>query len=179
MNDGWQKLIKSKVLKPRLDRTVRPGKPQTIHFCGSFSLKDRFMGKTGIHVNRGQTSWFWEPWSNQFSRFLLPFESEPLKKKKMEEEEEETQLCWEYIMSLETLPLPSPEKHNMSLCFFFFFSLQSTSRNSLYSKTLLLGESSFKFRVWQGESMCDRVRVWEKENEKERAISQYFTINFK
>ena len=72
-------------------------------------------------------------------------------------------------MSLETLPLPSPEKHSMSLCFFFFFSLQSTSRSSLYSKTLLLGKSSFKFRVWQGESMCDRVRVWEKENEKERA----------
>ena len=50
MNDGWQKLIKSKVLKPIPNRTVRPGKPQTIHFCGSFSLKNRFMGKKQLSV---------------------------------------------------------------------------------------------------------------------------------
>ena len=36
---------KCKVLKPRPDRTVRPGKPRAAHFCGSFSLKNRSMGK--------------------------------------------------------------------------------------------------------------------------------------
>ena len=144
VNDGWQKLIKSKVLKPIPDRTVRPGKPQTIHFCGSFSLKNRFMGKKQRSVRtavRPHGSENHDQTDSHGSCFPLNLN---LKKKK---KKEETQLCWEYIMSLETLPLPSPEKHNMSLCFFFFFSLQSTSRNSLYSKTLLLGESSFKFRV--------------------------------
>ena len=33
------------VLKPRSNRTVQPKKPQTTHFCGSFSLKNRSMGK--------------------------------------------------------------------------------------------------------------------------------------
>ena len=33
------------VLKPGPDRTVPPEKPQTAHFCGSFSLKNRSMGK--------------------------------------------------------------------------------------------------------------------------------------
>ena len=47
--------------------------------------------------------------------------------------------------STSCLPLLSPEKHNMYLCFFFFFSLQGTSRSSLSSETLLLGEASFKF----------------------------------
>ena len=46
--------------------------------------------------------------------------------------------------STSCLPLLSPEKHNLSLCF-FFFSLQGTSRSSLSSETLLLGEASFKF----------------------------------
>ena len=35
----------AKVLKPGLGRTVRLGKPRIVHFCGSFSLKNRFMGK--------------------------------------------------------------------------------------------------------------------------------------
>ena len=33
------------VLKPGPDRTVPPEKPRTAHFCGSFSLKNRSMGK--------------------------------------------------------------------------------------------------------------------------------------
>ena len=37
--------MSSKVLKPEPDRMVRPGKPQTAHFCGSFRLKNRSMGK--------------------------------------------------------------------------------------------------------------------------------------
>ena len=36
---------KCKVLKPRSDRTVQPGKPRTAHFYGSFSLKNCSMGK--------------------------------------------------------------------------------------------------------------------------------------
>ena len=34
-----------KVLKPGPDRTVRPENPQTVHFYGSFSIKNRSMGK--------------------------------------------------------------------------------------------------------------------------------------
>ena len=37
--------MSSKVLKPEPDCMVRPGKPQTAHFCGSFRLKNRSMGK--------------------------------------------------------------------------------------------------------------------------------------
>ena len=37
--------MSSKVLKPEPDRMVRSGKPQTAHFCGSFRLKNRSMGK--------------------------------------------------------------------------------------------------------------------------------------
>ena len=114
----------------------------------------------GTRENHGRTSRFWEPWSNRFSRFPASVNLKLKKKKKTNKhrktKEKETQLCWEYIMSSETLPLPSPEKHNMSLCFFFFFSLQSTSRSSLYSKILLLGESSFKFRLCSPPVMC----VW-------------------
>ena len=93
------------------------------------------------------------------------------KKKNTEKQKKKKHNCWEYIMSSETLPLPSPEKQSMSLCFFFFFfSLQRTSRSSLHSKTLLFGESSFKFWlysppvmcVWQGESL--REREWERES---------------
>ena len=36
---------KTKVLKPRSNRTVRSEKLQTAHFYGSFSLKNRSMGK--------------------------------------------------------------------------------------------------------------------------------------
>ena len=32
-------------MKPRPYRMIRPGKPRTAHFCGSFSLKNRSMGK--------------------------------------------------------------------------------------------------------------------------------------
>ena len=34
-----------KVLKPGLDGTVRSGKSRTAHFCGSFSIKNRSIGK--------------------------------------------------------------------------------------------------------------------------------------
>ena len=33
------------VMKPGPDRTVRPEKPRTAHFCGSLSLKNPFMAK--------------------------------------------------------------------------------------------------------------------------------------
>ena len=33
------------VLKLGSNRTVQPEKPRTAHFCGSFSLKNRSMGK--------------------------------------------------------------------------------------------------------------------------------------
>ena len=73
------------VLKPGLDGMVRSGKPWTAHFCGSFSLKNRSMGKkqgpvriaVGPHgsQNRDQTA---------FHGSLLPFESKPKKKKKVQ-----------------------------------------------------------------------------------------------
>lgn len=46
--DTWtndQSMLQVKVFKPGPDRTVRPEKPPTVHFCGSFSIKNRFMGK--------------------------------------------------------------------------------------------------------------------------------------
>ena len=33
------------VIKPGPDRTVRPEKPRTAHFCGSFSIKNRSRGQ--------------------------------------------------------------------------------------------------------------------------------------
>ena len=33
------------VMKPGPDRTVRPEKPRTAHFCGSFSIKNRSRGQ--------------------------------------------------------------------------------------------------------------------------------------
>ena len=56
-----------------------------------------------------------------------------IKNKNTEKQKKKKHNCWEYIMSSKTLPLPSLEKHNMSLCF-FFFSLQSTSCSSLSQK---------------------------------------------
>ena len=66
------------VLKPGPDGMVRSGKPWTDHFCGSFSLKNRSMGKkqgpvwiaVGPHgsQNRDQIA---------SHGSLLPFESEP------------------------------------------------------------------------------------------------------
>ena len=35
----------NKVLKPGPDCTVRPEKPQTVHFCGSFNIKNHSKGK--------------------------------------------------------------------------------------------------------------------------------------
>ena len=35
----------AKVLKPGPGRMVRSRKPRTTHVCGSFSIKNRFMGK--------------------------------------------------------------------------------------------------------------------------------------
>ena len=87
--------MSSEVLKPEPDRMVRPGKPQTAHFCGSFSLKNCSMRKkqepvriaVGPHgsENRNKTA---------SHGSLLPFESEPLKKKKKHRKtkEKETQL---------------------------------------------------------------------------------------
>ena len=76
-------VVSYKVLKPGLDHTVWLGKPQTAHFCGSFSLKNSSMGKkqglvrtaVGPHgsENHDQTA---------SHGSLLPFEFEPLKKKK-------------------------------------------------------------------------------------------------
>ena len=77
----WFSLRKSKVFKPGLDRTVRPKKPWTVHFCGSFSIKNRSMSKkqgpvltaVGPHgsENRDQTG---------SHGSLLPIEFEPKKK---------------------------------------------------------------------------------------------------
>ena len=75
-------LVGSKVLKPGPDRMVWSGKPQTVHFCSSFSLKNRSMRKkqrsiwtaVGPHgsKNRDQTG---------FHGSLLPIKFEPKKKK--------------------------------------------------------------------------------------------------
>ena len=47
----WRKILHTgKVLKPRSDRMVRPKKPRTIHFCDSFSLKNRFTGKPWLDL---------------------------------------------------------------------------------------------------------------------------------
>ena len=136
------------VLKPGPDRTIWSEKPRTAHFCGSFSLKNWSMEKKGTRANHGRTSRFWEPWSNRFSRFPASFWIWTLKKKKNKTTQKKKKYnCWEYIMSL---------------CFFFF--LQSTSRSSLSSKTLLLGESSFKFRLCSPSVMC----VWQGESTRER-----------
>ena len=71
-------LLPSKVLKRRPNRIVRLEKSRTTHFCSSFSIKNRFIGKkqrpvrtaVGPHSseNRDQTA---------FHGSLLPFESEP------------------------------------------------------------------------------------------------------
>ena len=60
--------IHYKVLKPGPNHTIRSGKPQTAHFCSSFSLKNRSMGKkqgpmrTAVRPhsskNRERFSWF-------------------------------------------------------------------------------------------------------------------------
>ena len=81
-------LVGSKVLKPGPDRMVRPGKPRTVHFCSSFSLKNRSMRKkqgsirtaVGPHgsKNHDQTG---------SHGSLLPIEFEPKKKKKNKEKE--------------------------------------------------------------------------------------------
>ena len=60
---------------------VRPGKPQTAHFCGSFSLKNHFMGKKQGPVRtvvRPHGSQNCDQTASHSS--LLPFESEPKKK---------------------------------------------------------------------------------------------------
>ena len=77
-------------MKPGPDRIVRPEKPRTVHFCGSFSLKNRSMKKkqgpmqtaVGPHgsENRNQTA---------SHGSLLPIESEPQKKKKKKNTEKE------------------------------------------------------------------------------------------
>ena len=77
-------------MKPGPDRIVRPEKPRTVHFCGSFSLKNRSMKKkqgpmqtaVGPHgsENRNQTA---------SHGSLLPIESEPKKKKNRKGEKEE------------------------------------------------------------------------------------------
>ena len=56
-------LLCIKVLKPGLDRTVQPKKPQTGHFYGLFNMKNRSMKKKTVNrIDRGQTDWFCEPW---------------------------------------------------------------------------------------------------------------------
>ena len=73
-----EKCLITKVLKPRLNRMVRLGKPRTAHFCGSFSLKYRSMGK-----KQGPVRTAVEPHSSEnrdqtaSHGSLLPFESEP------------------------------------------------------------------------------------------------------
>ena len=79
----------TKVFKPGPDRTVRPEKPRTVHFCGSFSIKNRSMSKkqgpvltaVGPHgsENRDQTG---------SHGSLLPIEFEPKKKEKKNTEKE-------------------------------------------------------------------------------------------
>ena len=84
-----------KVLKPGLDRTVWPGKPRTAHFCGSFSLKNYSMGKKQGPVWTTVEPHGFENCDQTASHgSLLPFESEPLKKKKKHRKtkEKETQL---------------------------------------------------------------------------------------
>ena len=44
-NDVLELTFHAMVLKPGPDRTVQPEKPRTVHFCDSFSLKNRSMGK--------------------------------------------------------------------------------------------------------------------------------------
>ena len=66
------------VLKPRPDRTVRPGKPQTTHFCDSFSLKNRSMGKKQGPVQTAIGSHGSENRNKTASHgSLLPIKSEP------------------------------------------------------------------------------------------------------
>ena len=43
--DTYTGLFNVMILKPGPDRTVRSGKPRTAPFCGSFSLKNRLIGK--------------------------------------------------------------------------------------------------------------------------------------
>ena len=44
--------------KPKPDHTVQLGKPQTSHFCGSFSLKNRSTKKARTRTNCDKTSQF-------------------------------------------------------------------------------------------------------------------------
>ena len=98
------------------------GKTRTTYFCGSFSLKNRSMGKKQGSVrtavkphsskNRDQTA---------SHDSLLPFESELKKKKKTHTHTHKN------------------TKTSFKFCF------QSTSCSFLSSETLLLGKANFKF----------------------------------
>ena len=129
-----------------------------------FMLKNRSMSKKQGTVriavqphgfeNRNQTA-------SHGSLWIWTFQKKKKKHRKTKEKETQLQRNTETQLPLQRnterklplkrkkkstscLPLLSPEKHNMYLCF-FFFSLQGTSRSSLSSETLLLGEASFKF----------------------------------
>ena len=68
----------NKVLKPGPDRTVRPENPQTVHFYGSFSIKNRSIGKKQEPVRTAVGPLGSENRDQIASHgFLLPFESEP------------------------------------------------------------------------------------------------------
>ena len=84
-------VYKTKVLKPGLDYTVRPENLQTVHFYGSFSIKNCSMGKKQEPVRTAVGPPGSENCDQTASHgSLLPFESEPYNKKK--KKKKETQL---------------------------------------------------------------------------------------
>ena len=72
------KPMTNKVLKLGSDRTFRLKKPRTVHFCSSFSLKNRSMGKKQGPVRTAVGPHDSENHDQTASHgSLLPFESKP------------------------------------------------------------------------------------------------------
>ena len=67
-----------KVLKPGPDCMVQPEKPRTTHFCSSFSLKNRSMGK-----KQGSVRTTVRPHGFKNHEWFSQFSQVPLKKKKI------------------------------------------------------------------------------------------------
>ena len=58
-----------KALKPELDRTIRSKKHRIVHFCESFSLKNRSVGKKQGRVQTAVRPYGFEN-CKRFSQFL-------------------------------------------------------------------------------------------------------------
>ena len=131
---------KCKVLKPRPDRTVRPGKPRAAHFCGSFSLKNRSMGKKQGPVRTAVRPHGSENHDQIASHgSLLPLN---LNLKKHTHREKQKKKKHNYRESRKHAGLAVTRRHSSNMptrLFFFFFDPQS----HYFSFSFILVSESF------------------------------------